>query len=84
MTPAAKRKTSVTVDATALDAARDLGLNVSAVAEAALREAIADARRRKWLDENADAFARQAAWHDRNGHPLADILVSPGKATWSA
>jgi antitoxin CcdA len=84
MNPATKRKTSVTIDAAALDVARDLGLNVSAVAETALRNAVADASRAKWLSENADAFARQAEWHDRNGHPLADILVSPGKATWSA
>jgi antitoxin CcdA len=84
MNSATKRKTSVTIDAAALDAARDLGLNVSAVADTALQNAVADARRAKWLSENADAFARQAAWHDRNGHPLADILVSPGKATWSA
>jgi antitoxin CcdA len=83
MAPAAKRKTSVTLDAAALDAARNLGLNVSAVAEAALQSAIADARRSKWLDDNADAFASQAEWHDRHDHPLADILVSPGKASWS-
>lgn len=84
MTSAPKRKTSVTIDAAALDAARDLGLNVSAVADAALQQAVAEARRSKWLNENADAFARQAEWHERNGHPLVDILVSPGKASWSA
>jgi antitoxin CcdA len=84
MAGAAKRKTSVTIDAAALDAARDLGLNVSAVAETALQAAVAEARRCKWLEENAAAFARQAEWHERNGHPLADILVSPGKASWSA
>ena len=38
----------------------------------------------RWLDENADAFAGQAEWHERNDHPLADILVAPGKATWRA
>jgi antitoxin CcdA len=83
MSPAPKRKTSVTLDAAALEAARGLGLNVSAVADAALREAVAEARRRRWLADNAEAFARQAAWHERNGHPLAEILVSPGKAAWS-
>jgi antitoxin CcdA len=84
MTAASKRKTSLTLDAAALDAARELGVNVSAVADAAIRRAVAKARRRKWLDENADAFAAQAEWHDRNGHPLAGILASPGKASWSA
>jgi len=83
MSTAATRKTSVTLDAAALDAARDLGLNISAVADAALRQAVAEARRSRWLAENADAFARQAEWHERNGHPLADILAGPGKASWS-
>jgi antitoxin CcdA len=82
MKTASKRKTSLTLDAVILDRARDLGINVSAVAERALESAVAEARLRKWLDENADAFALQAAWHDRNGHPLADIIVAPGGAMW--
>lgn len=83
MAIAFKRKTSLTLDAAALEAARDLGVNVSAVAETALRRAVADARRRKWLDENADAFAAQAEWHDHNRHPLADIITSPGQTSWT-
>lgn len=82
MNAAPKRKTSLALDAAALDAARELGLNVSAVAEAALREAVREARRRRWLEENAEAFAAQARWHSENGHPLADILASPGRASW--
>lgn len=81
MTTASRRKTSLTLDADALDAARDLGINVSAVADAALRQAVAEARRRRWLEDNAEDFAAQSAWHERHGHPLADIMVGPGKAT---
>ena len=83
MQTSSKRKTSLTLDAAALDAARTLGVNVSAVADAALRDAVAEARRRRWLDENADAFAAQARWHEANGHPLAEIMTAPGKASWS-
>ncbi|WP_369824870.1 type II toxin-antitoxin system CcdA family antitoxin, partial [Phaeobacter sp. 22II1-1F12B] len=36
-----RRKTSLTLDAEALDCARELGVNVSAVAEAALVKAVA-------------------------------------------
>lgn len=79
MATEAKRKTPMT-----LAAARDLGINVSAVAETALRDAVSAARRRKWLDENAEAFAAQARWRDRIGHPLADIMASPGGATRKA
>ncbi len=84
MAVASKRKTSLTLDAVVLDAARDLGINVSAVTDAALQTAVAEARRRKWLDENEDAFAAQAEWHDRNGHPLADIIASAGGASWKS
>ena len=74
MVSAIKRKTSLTLDAEVLDSAKALDINVSAVAEA---------RRKQWLTENADHFAAQAAWHERNGHPLADIMSAPGAASWN-
>jgi len=83
MVAAAKRKTSLTLDAEALEAARDLGINISAVAETALIEAVACAQRRKWLAENAEAFAAQSDWHERHGHPLADIMTAPGGSSWA-
>lgn len=84
MPTAGKRKTSLTLDAQALDAARTLGVNVSAIADAALRRAVDEARRDAWLTENAEAFEAQAKWHEANGHPLADILVGPGAGTWKS
>ncbi len=75
---ATKRKTSLTLDSEAIESARELGINVSAVAEAAVIEAVAAARRKQWLTENAGAFAAQSDWHDRHGHPLADIMTAPG------
>lgn len=82
MAAATRRKTSLTLDAEALDRARKLGINVSAVAEAALLKAVADARRAQWLDENTDAFAAQSDWHERNIHPLAEIITAPGGSSW--
>ena len=84
MVSAIKRKTSLTLDAEVLDSAKALNINVSAVAEAALKNAVASARRMHWLKQNAKAFAEQAAWHERNGHPLADIMSSPGSTSWNA
>ena len=78
-----KRKTSLTLDAEVLDSAKALNINVSSVAEAALKNAVASARRMHWLKQNTKAFAEQAAWHERNGHPLADIISSPGSASWN-
>lgn len=83
MTAAVKRKTSLTLDADALEDARRLGVNISAVADEALRRAVAEARQRKWLAENAATFAAQADWHEEHGHPLADILAAPAGATWN-
>ncbi len=74
MVSAIKRKTYLTLDAEVLYSAKALEINVSAVAEA---------RRKQWLTENADNFAAQAAWHERNGHPLADIMSAPGAASWN-
>jgi antitoxin CcdA len=77
-----KRKTSVTLDSALLDDARVLGISVSAIAEAALERAVAEARRKAWLAENAEAFAAQSDWHDRFGHPLVDILAGQGGSSW--
>jgi antitoxin CcdA len=84
LTSTTKRKTSLTLDAEVMDGAKALGINVSAVAEAALKNAVANARRVQWLQQNAEAFAAQAAWHERHGHPLADIMTAPGSASWNA
>lgn len=84
MLEAPKRKTSLTLDATALDSAKSLGINVSAVADRALQNAVAEARRDEWLRENAQAFAEQSAWHEQNGHPLAEIMTSPGAESWKS
>lgn len=84
MPTALKRKTSLTLDATALEDARNLGINVSAVADSALQRAVIEEKQRKWREENKEAFAKQAAWHERNGHPLAEIISSPAGSTWKA
>ncbi len=84
MVAATKRKTSLTLDAAALDEARKYGVNVSAVADAALSKAVADARRQQWLKENAAAFEAQSKWHKENGHPLADVMVGFAGDTWKS
>jgi antitoxin CcdA len=76
MSASAKRKTSLTLSATALDTAKELGINISAVAEGALLEAISEARKQ--------ACEAQATWHKENGHPLADIIAGPGGDTWTS
>jgi antitoxin CcdA len=82
MVLATKRKTSLALDAHALDEAKALDINVSAVVEGALKNAVAQARQKQWLNQNAEALAAQAAWHECHGHPLADIISAPGGDSW--
>jgi antitoxin CcdA len=79
-----KCKISLTLDAWVLDGVNELNINVSAVSEAALKSAVAEARQQHWLNQNTGAFAAQAAWHERHGHPLAEILSEPGGTSWKA
>jgi antitoxin CcdA len=70
-TAAAKRRANVTLSGDLIDAARALDLNVSAIAEAALAEAVRAARAKAWAEENAEALAQRRAWIEANGMPLA-------------
>lgn len=70
-----KQRTNVTLTAETLAAARALGLNVSAISDAALTEAVRTAQARAWAGENAAALAERQAWIDENGPPLTDLQV---------
>ena len=72
---AGKRRTNVTLDASNLAAAKELGLNVSAISDAALEYAVRAARARAWSKENAEAIAERRTWIEASGMPLADIQV---------
>ena len=77
-----KVRTNVSLDAGVAERARALGLNVSAVTEAALREAVREAEARAWAEENAEALRLREAWLDRNGHPLAEFMPDWAKDAW--
>ena len=64
-------KVNLTIDEEVSQAARDLGVNMSRVAEAAIAEAAKVERNRRWRDENRaaiDAYAREV---QDEGLPLA-------------
>ncbi len=56
-----RRATNVTLPEGLLKDARSLGINLSQACERGVLAEIADVRRRRWLDENKDAFS---AWND--------------------
>ncbi len=70
-----KQRTNVSLTASTLVAARELGLNVSAISDAALAEAVRAAKAEAWARENAEAIAERRAWIEANGTPLADLQV---------
>jgi antitoxin CcdA len=51
-----KRATNVSVRSDLLDAAREAGVNLSATLERALTEELAEAKRKKWREENREAI----------------------------
>jgi antitoxin CcdA len=55
-TKSPKRATNVSVRSDLLAAAREAGVNLSAVLERALTEEVAEARRRKWREDNREAI----------------------------
>ena len=70
-----KQRTNITLTAANLAAARDLGLNVSAISDAALAEAVRAAKAEAWARENVEAIAERRAWIEAYGTPLADLQV---------
>ena len=70
-----KQRTNVTLTAANLAAARELGLNVSAISDAAVSEAVRVARARAWAVENAEAISERRAWIEAQGTSLADLQV---------
>ena len=67
----ARKATNLTLPEALLQEARALDINLSQACERGLAEAVAAARRRRWLDENREAID---AWNEHvaeHGLPLA-------------
>jgi antitoxin CcdA len=67
-----KRKAvNVSLDTGVVAAARDAGLNLSQVCEAALRTAAKTEQERRWQEDNREAIEANNAWVEKHGLPLA-------------
>lgn len=71
MTQIARKATNVSLDAGLLADARLLRINLSRAAEEGLRQAVAKARARDWLTENAGALESSNRFFEEHGLPLA-------------
>ena len=68
---APKRATNLSLNAKVLDAARDLGLNLSATVDALLAEEVRKRYWARWNEENKAAIAHYNARIAQEGLPLA-------------
>ena len=71
MKTATRRAANVSLDSALLDAARELGINVSRACERGLSEQISEARSARWLEENRAALDSWNDYVEKNGLPLA-------------
>ncbi len=65
-------KVNLTIDASVLAEARDLGINMSRVADEAIERATRAERTRRWQEENAEAIRHYNEMIERDGIPLAE------------
>jgi antitoxin CcdA len=66
-----KRKpVNLSLDTGVVEAARAVGINLSQICEAALRDAAKVERDRRWREENRDWAEAVNAWVEKNGLPL--------------
>lgn len=71
-----KRKpVNLSLDTGVVAAARELGINMSKVSEAALREATRAAHAERWKEENRPHLEAWNDWLETNGLPYADLRV---------
>ena len=68
---AGKRKAvNLSIDRDVVAAAREAGINISQVSEAAIRAATKAEEARRWKEENRAAFEYWNIWVEKNGLPL--------------
>jgi antitoxin CcdA len=70
-----KQRTNITLTVANLAAAQELGLNVSALSDAAVAEAVRRVRAEAWAAENAAAISERRTWIEANGMPLEELQV---------
>ena len=73
--PCKRKSVNVSLDTGVVAAARQEGLNLSRVTEAALIVAIKAEREKRWREENQQAISAFREWYEKEGDPLAHLRV---------
>ena len=70
-----RKSVNLTLDTGIVAAAREAGLNLSKVAESAIREATRAEQGRRWKEEHREHFAAWNEWYEANGDPLGHLRL---------
>jgi post-segregation antitoxin (ccd killing protein) len=73
--PTKRRPVNISLSQDLVEQAKLSGINISAVAEAALTSAVQDAKLAEWARENAAGFAAINKMIEEEGLPLADLKL---------
>lgn len=65
--PAKRRAVNLSIHAVALDEAKSLGLNTSRIADAAIKAAVREEKKRRFVEANREAIAYHHRWVEKNG-----------------
>ena len=68
-----RRAANLSLNASVLAEAKELGINISRACEGGLEAEIARVRRETWLAENRQALESSNAYAEANGLPLAGL-----------
>ena len=71
--PPQREATTLILDRKIIADAKDLAIDVSQVAEAAISAAVRAEKERRWKEENREALESSNEWVRKNGLPLADL-----------
>ena len=68
-----RQRVNLLLDRETVQAARELGLNLSRTVERGLAREIKAARDQRWLEENRAWIAAYNEWYEQEGDPLAHL-----------
>lgn len=75
VTSGKRKAVNVSLDTGIVDAAREAGLNLSQICEAALREATRLELGRRWKEDNRAAMEAWGPWIEEHGLPLEEYRM---------
>ena len=71
----ARKSVNLSLNKDLLAEAKELGINLSRIAEESIAQAVSAEKSRRWKEENSEAIREHNAWVEEHGLPLAQYRV---------